>query len=310
MYEEMEDTSWITGLRQIGDAGNQGILDNYSKVNVFDDTTRADLEGRVNAIYNRTLNDFDRDYTNTMNKTLARDYGRFGTTNATPALYNRDTYNLQQQRKLADLQYQKAATYDTFLNNELQRRYNTLNMFKGMSDMGVTPYQLDLANWQIRNNNKDRQWMNDIDARNASNALWSNIVTMIPTAIGAGVGGYFGGPQGAQAGAASGKALGEGISGIAFGGQQSYGNNTYAGNTTNIADALLEGLGSVYNIYGSSWGQNNNNNSMSGLSNYINSYISGGGGNSYNSSALGSALDSYLGGSDLFGTLGVGNNVI
>lgn len=320
MYEEMEDTSWITGLRQIGDAGNQGILDNYSKVNVFDDTTRADLEGRVNAIYNRTLNDFDRDYTNTMNKTLARDYGRFGTTNATPALYNRDTYNLQQQRKLADLQYQKAATYDTFLNNELQRRYNTLNMFKGLSDMGAVPYQQDLANWKIRNENKDRKWMNDVDARNSKQAAIGNVIEFIPTVIGAVAGTIAGGNT--LAGAALGNAIGGAASGLATGGMQSYG-SAYSGGDDS-SDALLSGLGSWYvgkqldqgkigfgnnaissaiNSYVNG-GNTSYGNSMNGLANYINSYIAGGANNTNSNSAIQNALSQY------FGTLGAGNNVI
>lgn len=318
MYEELEDTSWITGLRGIGDAGNQGILDNYNSVNVFDDITRADLEGRVNAIYNRTLNDFDRDYRETMNKTLARDYGRFGTTNATPALYNRDIYNLQQQRKLADLEYNRAATYDDFLNSELNRRYATMNMFKTMSDMGAIPYQQDVANWQVRNTNKDRQWMNDVDARNSKQSTIGNVVKFVPTAIGAVAGTILGGNT--LAGAAIGSALGGAASNLVTGGQQTYGSPYWSSN--DATSSLLNGLGEWYNATGqNSRGSNNsptiwsnNASTFNGLSNYINNYINGGS----TSSAVNSALNGYLGGnlggsSSIFDsywdTLGAGNNV-
>lgn len=258
MYEEMKDTSWITGLRQIGDAGNEGILDNYNKVNVFDELTQRELEGRVNSIYNRALGDFERDYRNTMQKTLARDYGRFGTTGATPSLYNRDMYNLQQQRKLADMEYNKANTYDQFINSELQRRYNTMNMFGTMSSMGQVPYQQDLMNWQVRNMNKDRRYLNDVEGRNFRITQDSQWITLPLTIGGAAVGGYFGGPQGAQMGASIGNATGQAFSPIIFGTQQ----NPYGGTAGyNSSGTLLNGFNDFIQsaggsaTSGQSWGQ-------------------------------------------------------
>lgn len=302
MYEEMQDTSWITGLRQIGDAGNQGILDNYNNVNVFDELTQRDLEGRVNAIYNRALGDFERDYRNTMQKTLARDYGRFGTTGATPSLYNRDMYNLQQQRKLADLQYNKAATYDDFINSELTRRYNTMNMFKTMSGMGSVPYQQDVANWQIRNANKDRQYLNDIDSRNYRINKTSQLFTLPLTIGGAVVGGIFGGPQGSTLGASIGNSTGNTISPILFGTQQAYGGGTAPYNS---AGTFSSGLSDVIQMLGGSatggqtWGQalgnmfgnRSNSSSNTGLSTQAyNSAM----GNAIYGSALQGAINNYL----------------
>lgn len=300
MYEEMADTSWITGLRGIGDKGNQGILDNYNKVNVFDDQTQADLNGRVNSIYNRALGDFDRDYRETMGKTLANDYGRFGTTGATPSLYNRDVYNLQQQRKLADMQYNKASTYDQFLNNELQRRYDTMNMFKGMSDMGKTPYQQDLANWQIRNTNKDRQWMNDIDYNNYKNQRTSNWITSIPQAAGAIIGGIYGGPAGSMIGGQLGKSAGSMVSGLVTGPQQTY--TSGLGNQYGGMD-LMGGISDIYNMLGGSatngqsWGDVlggyfGRGNSSTGSNGTIYNNMS----NVYSGNALQDALNDYLGG--------------
>ena len=302
MYEEMQDTSWITGLRGIGDAGNEGILDNYNKVNVFDELTQRDLEGRVNAIYNRALGDFERDYRNTMQKTLARDYGRFGTTGATPSLYNRDIYNLQQQRKLADLQYNKAATYDDFINNELTRRYNTMNMFKTMSDMGSIPYQQDVANWQIRNMNKDRQYLNDVEGRNYRINKDSQAITLPLTIGGAAVGGYFGGPQGAQIGASIGNSTGNAISPIIFGSQQTpYGGTAgydSAGTLLNGFNSFIQSMGGS-SLGGQSWGQalgnvfgnRSSRSSNTGLSTQAyNSAM----GNAASGSALQGALNSFL----------------
>lgn len=302
MYEEMQDTSWITGLRGIGDAGNEGILDNYNKVNVFDELTQRDLEGRVNAIYNRALGDFERDYRNTMQKTLARDYGRFGTTGATPSLYNRDMYNLQQQRKLADLQYNKATTYDDFINSELTRRYNTMNMFKTMSDMGAIPYQQDVANWRIRNANKDRQYLNAVDGRNYRINKDSQMVTLPLTIGGAVVGGIFGGPQGSALGARIGNSTGTAISPVLFGTQQGYDGGTAPYNS---AGTFSSGLSDVIQMLGGSatsgqtWGQalgnmfgnRSNSSSNTGLSTQAyNSAMS----NAKYGNALQGAINNYL----------------
>ena len=67
-YVKMEDTPWITQGREIADIGGKGVLDNYGKVNVFDEATQASLNARNNDIYNRAFGDMERAYTDTMNK--------------------------------------------------------------------------------------------------------------------------------------------------------------------------------------------------------------------------------------------------
>lgn len=312
LYEEMEDTPWITGLREIGDAGNQGIMDNYNKVNVFDELTQKDLDSRVNSIYNRALSDFEKDYRNTMEKTLANDYNRFGTTGATPSLYARDLYNLQQQRKLADLQYDKANTYDSFLNSELNRRYDTMNMFNAMSRKGQIPYEQDLKNWEIRNLNKDLQWMNDIDYNNYKKQRNSQWVSLPATVIGGVAGGIFGGPVGSALGAQLGNSIGTTASGAIWGGPQSYTNqgmrgisNTQvpdtAGGVANIFGQVASMLGGS-SAQGQGWGQawgnfvnGKTNSGNSALSNLMSNSILG---NSNNGSYLQNAINQYVNGNN------------
>lgn len=169
LYEEQQDTDWITRNRQLNEKTYKNVNDNLDRVNVFDDATKQSLQNYADSIYNRALSDFDRSYTQTMNKTLARDYNRFGTTGASTSLLNRDNYNLQQQRKLADLAYDKALYNEDLINNELQRRYNTLNTnYNYFTNSGKTIQDFDNANWQIRNMNKDVQYLNDIQDYNNS----------------------------------------------------------------------------------------------------------------------------------------------
>ena len=154
-YEKFEDTPWIKQGREIADIGGKGILENYGKVNVFDEPTQASLEARNNTVYQRAFDDASRMYKDTMNKYNAANYNQFGTLNATAPAYRTDEYQRQFQRQLDDLAYNKAVNYENLINNELQRRYNTLDMFGNMYGYGQTPHQVDRANWNTSNTNKD-----------------------------------------------------------------------------------------------------------------------------------------------------------
>ena len=181
-YEEMKDTPWITQGRDIADKGGQGILENYNKVNVFDDQTKRELAQRNREIYNRAFDNMEREYTNTMNKYAAKNYGQFGTLNATAPSFVTDQYRIDAQRQMNDLAYNQAVNYDDLMDRELQRRYNTLNMFGNMYQYGNTPYQLDLANWNTRNTNKDIAYNNALlqyqaDQNSFGNRLMNGFTT-------------------------------------------------------------------------------------------------------------------------------------
>ena len=197
-YEKFKDTPWITQGREIADIGGKGILENYSKVNVFDEPTQASLEARNNAIYNRAFEDASRMYKDTMNKYNAANYNQFGTLNATAPAYRTDEYQRQFQRQLNDLAYNKAVNYENLINNELQRRYNTLDMFHNLYQYGVTPHNVDLANWNVRNTNKDVQYANALSNSLSQGGGWSGALQ--GGAQGAITGGAAGGIPGAIAG--------------------------------------------------------------------------------------------------------------
>lgn len=204
MYEELEDTPWITQGRDLANRGYEGIVDNYKNVDVFDQDTQRNLDAQTNAIYNRAEQDYARQYRDTMLKMQNANYGQFGTTNATPALYRTDMANLEAQRHLADSAYNKALYREQLINNELQRRYNTLNMYNSMYDRGEIPYKLDLQNWQIRNLNKDRQFQNAEIKANAGGGLTG----ALKGAVSGAMAGSAAGPWGALAGAVIGGGLG------------------------------------------------------------------------------------------------------
>ena len=185
-YEQQADTPWITRNRDMNTWSYKNVADNINRVNVFDDATRQSLNDYVDDIYNRSKSDFDRTYSQTMNKYLARDYNRLGTTGASTSLLNRDNYNLQQQRALADLAYNRATTYEDMINQELSRRYKFLDTnYNYFTDSGKTIQDFDNANWQIRNANKDIQYLNDIQGYNSKMNTWNAIGKTLSTVGGA-----------------------------------------------------------------------------------------------------------------------------
>lgn len=200
-YEKFKDTPWITQGRQIADIGGRGVLDNYGKVNVFDEATQASLNARNNDIYNRAFGDMERAYTDTMNKYNAANYNQFGTLNATSPAYRTDEYQRQFQRQLDDLAYNKAVNYENLINNELQRRYNTLDMFGNMYNYGQTPHAVDIANWNTANTNKDVAMQAALANRDSGfGSSLGNFLTGITGAAVGGLGAGFGNGLGNQAG--------------------------------------------------------------------------------------------------------------
>lgn len=197
-YVKMEDTPWIKQGREIADIGGRGVLDNYGKVNVFDEATQASLNARNNDIYNRAFGDMERAYTDTMNKYNAANYGQFGTLNATAPAYRTDEYQRQFQRQLDDLAYNKAVNYENLINNELQRRYNTLDMFGNMYNYGQTPHSVDVANWNTENTNRDIGYQNALSSQQNSfgNRLGGMLTGLAGASVGA-LGAGFGGTLGA-----------------------------------------------------------------------------------------------------------------
>lgn len=159
-YEEMKDTPWITQGRDVAQRGGEGILENYNRVNVFNEGQRTSMEKLNEDAYRRAFEDLNKGYREGMNKYAGANYNRFGSLNSTPSAYITDEFNRQYSRDMANLAYEKAINYENLVNQELQRRYNTLGMYQTMYNMGQIPYQQDIQNWQIRNKNRDIAYEN------------------------------------------------------------------------------------------------------------------------------------------------------
>lgn len=202
-YVKMKDTPWIKQGRKIASAGGEGILDNYNNVNVFNQATRDSLEAMNNSIYQRAFSDMNQKYNDTMNAYNARNFGRFGTLQSTPASYTTDEYQKDFQRQMNDLSYNKAMNYENLINNELNRRYNTLNMYQNLYNYGQTPYSQDVNNWNIENTNRDINYKNKLVSYQNNSQAFGNTMG---GAVNGAVKGFVttGNPWGALAGGVAG----------------------------------------------------------------------------------------------------------
>jgi len=163
-YKRQEDSPYVTHARSLMETGYGGMKKTEPTINVMDEGTQADINSRLGSIYNRAKSDLDIDYRDTMGKTMAENYGRFGTTGSTPSLYREDMTNRTAQRKLADLAYNKAENYETGVDRELQRRYNSMNMYKGLYGYGQIPQKYDDQNYKLDLTNQDRAYQNDFNS--------------------------------------------------------------------------------------------------------------------------------------------------
>ena len=181
-----EKTQWIKQGEDLGNKGYQGIADNYNRVNVFDPLTQKSIQDNTNAVYQRAEIDFARNYRDTMRNLDTRNYNRFGTLNATAPSYVRDMQNLQAQRQLMDSAYNKALYSEQLKDQELARRYNTLNMFNQMYGYGQLGSDLELKNQDIAYQNAYNKWMAN---QMAGQQRMSNILGTLGT-IGSLAGGF------------------------------------------------------------------------------------------------------------------------
>lgn len=198
-YEQWAGNNYTT---QAGELVNTmyGLLnDNVGSVNVFTPEQQSYYEGLAGQYTQSQWNDLNRGYTNAINQMNQRNYNRFGTTGSTGSLY--DTQSLQKTyNDLASrIASNTASMYNDLINQDYNRRMNTLNYYNNLyNQAGQVINAMDIANWQIRNKNKENTYLDDVD-------VWNNKGT-IPGLLGNTIMGAFEGfnatknPWGALAG--------------------------------------------------------------------------------------------------------------
>lgn len=160
LYDMYEDTPWISRNREL----NAQSYDLFK--NALTDLGQQDqqyYEGLASRAMDSAYNDLNRNYQNAVNQNLARNYGRFGTTASTSGGYVTDSLQRQYNDMATRLASQQAQTQEQFINSALNRDLSKLQAYyTPFTNSGKITEAVDLKNYETAQNNKDRQWQNDI----------------------------------------------------------------------------------------------------------------------------------------------------
>lgn len=266
MYEELADTPWITRNRELNDYSYNNMLNALDNLNRFTDSDLNQYQTVADQYTQSMWNDLNRGYQQAVNNNIAREQNRLGTTGASSSLYNTNTLQNNYNDQAARLASQTASQYQNLINNEYNRRLSNTNLYNSLfNTSGNITQSNDIANWQIRNTNKDRQWLNDVDENN--NTGWNWFANVNKGAL-----------EGFSEGMKTGNIWG-GVAGAIAGGVGNSGTNQNTGNSSvNSNSSLFSNLGNqlsnwwnTRNVSGTDYNSFMNNNNYlgsSGIGNY------------------------------------------
>lgn len=207
VYEEWSGNEYIDRARD--DVGTYGDWVNNNWQNYLDadlDQAYARQQGIADKAYNTMWDDMLANQRRQNNQLAAANYNRFGSLGNTSSNYNQELFNRQQNDLASRLSSQEYQMLDNLVNSDYNRRTNSFNNIYNMyNNAGSLINQLDQANWNLRNTNKEAQYVADV--QNAQNkGGWGN--ALLGGLTGAATGLFTGGPVGAVAGALGGATLG------------------------------------------------------------------------------------------------------
>lgn len=236
VYEEMQDTPYITGLRE--DLPTYRDQYNYmlGQLDVTSPEVQKAFQDKANEYTQAQWNDFNRNALANYKAMNQANYNRFGNLGSSGAMYGNDTFNRQLNDLATRIAGQTAGQYQNLINNYYNQKLNTLNAYNtAYGNAGQTTYGHDQNNWNIRNRNIEAKYVADV--QNANRGGGWNFGNMISgAASGAATGASVGGGWGALAGGLLGGVTG-GLSGDNTSGMQAaqLGSNLggYAGQGTN-----------------------------------------------------------------------------
>lgn len=248
LYDEFKDTPYITQSRDLQNQAygyTTNLLDNFNSF-----INPEQYQAVADAYTQAQWNDLNRNYQQAVNQNAARERNRLGTYGASSSLYNTNTMQNYYNDLASRVAAQTASQYNNLINNEYNRRLKTLSTnYDLWNNTGNINYTHDKNNWQIRNENKDRQWANDVDAKN--NNFWNTFARMNKGAV-----------EGFSEGMKTGNIWG-GIAGAVAG---TIGNSGTVQDSSNMGYNSSDMGGAIAGIVNSIGNRNNN----SAYSNYIN----------------------------------------
>lgn len=199
MYEEFQDTPWITRNRELNEQVYPYLTVAYKNLGSFDQDYMKSLADDYSGAQ---WSDLNRQYQQRVNQNLARNYNRLGTTGGSSSGYTDESLNRYYNDLASRVASNTAQYYDQLVGNNLQRQLSQLGAYNNLfNTSGGVTYGHDTTNQQIRWTNQDRAWQNDV--RDYNNSGWNkfaNIVGGVVQGAGTGLAASGGNPIGAAVG--------------------------------------------------------------------------------------------------------------
>ena len=163
MYDERAENTYNTANREMtGNLGNW-LLDNYETVGQVSPEQELKYQDISDKAMEAAWSDYNRELGKAQSVANSRAYNRFGSLTNTPALYDQESFARQANQGAVDLASNTAQYYNNLVNQDINRQLQAWQQYSNMyNKAGEDITTLDKYNWNIRNQNKDRKYTNDV----------------------------------------------------------------------------------------------------------------------------------------------------
>ena len=180
MYDERAENTYNTANREM--TGNLGswLLDNYETVGQVSPEQELKYQDISDKAMEAAWSDYNRELGKAQSVANSRAYNRFGSLTNTPALYDQESFARQANQNAVDLASNTAQYYNNLVNQDINRQLQAWQNYSNMyNKSGEDITTLDKYNWNIRNQNKDRAYTNDVSKFQAKAAQAQLFADMI-----------------------------------------------------------------------------------------------------------------------------------
>lgn len=182
MYEELKENEYNTANRQMARTLGDWLLDNYSTVGSVSPDQEQYYKDLAQKAQTAAWNDLNREMGKAQAAANARAYNHFGSLTSTPSLYEQESFAREANSNAINLANATAKYYNSLVNQDINRQLQAWQQYSNMyNKAGEDITNFDKYNWNIRNQNKDRAYTNDLQAFNAYKQRmnqWGNIANL------------------------------------------------------------------------------------------------------------------------------------
>lgn len=182
MYDELDENAYNTANRNIVNNLGEWLSDNYQSIGSLNQDQEQEYKDIANKASESSWSDFNRQLAKAQDTRNAISYNRFGSLTNTPALYEQETFGREANKAALELANNITDYYNTMVNEDINRQLKTWQNYSNMyNKAGEDITKLDKYNWNLRNQNLDRAYTNDLQSfanykKNLSN--WGEIANI------------------------------------------------------------------------------------------------------------------------------------